>query len=112
MRAALHLVLCAVLILSSIGFGAARGQARIAGEMVICTGSIMVTVAVDEDGQPVEKALICPDMALSLISALGDAPVVAPLRSARPADLPLTAATLRGAEAPAAQARGPPLAIV
>ncbi|MDO5658897.1 MAG: hypothetical protein Q4G36_11325 [Paracoccus sp. (in: a-proteobacteria)] len=112
MKAALNILLCAVLIVASLGFGAARGQARVAGEMVLCTGAMMVTVAVDRDGQPVEKALICPDMALSLLAATGDAPDVALIRAARAADLPRSARVLRGRDAPKANARGPPAVIV
>ncbi|MDO5528165.1 MAG: hypothetical protein Q4F71_02075 [Paracoccus sp. (in: a-proteobacteria)] len=108
MRAALHLFLALALIVSSVGFGTARGQARIAGEMVLCAGGAVVVVAVDHGGNPVEKALICPDMALSLMAAIwGDAPVLPPPPREAPAARH-DAGPQRGPDLPPALARGPP----
>ncbi|WP_371037499.1 MULTISPECIES: hypothetical protein [unclassified Rhodosalinus] len=70
--AALLLALCVVLTAQAMAL--ARGQSSAAGEMVICTGAGLVTVAVDAEGNPAGPAHICPDCALSLIAAAPAAP--------------------------------------
>ncbi|MDQ2089981.1 hypothetical protein [Marimonas arenosa] len=88
----------------------ARGMPGPAGEIILCTGQGIVSVAVDENGQPVEKPHICPDCALSLFAVAADEPDLPtrPLGSAEKLS-PLRnsfAATAREVE-PAA--RGPPV---
>ncbi len=48
----------------------ARGQAAVAGEIVLCIGAQTVVVTVDADGQPTEHPHICPDCALLLLVGL------------------------------------------
>ena len=101
------LVLC--LAVSSVGMAAARGMATPAGTMILCTGHGIVTVWVDDAGQPVETVHLCPDCALSLFAAV--APDAAPFgasprwRRVHRAKAPqiLTARSRHPA-----QARGPP----
>ena len=112
-RPAFAIVLALLVTLTSQQMAVARGQAAVAGEMVLCTAlNGVVTVKVDASGKPTGPAHICPDCALSLIVAL-DAP-----------DLPGAAHTLRAVtfatvEIPAhvqhpatvPLARGPPLSV-
>jgi hypothetical protein len=107
------IILALLVTLTSQQMAVARGQAAVAGEMVLCTGlGSVVTVNVDADGQPTGPAHICPDCALSLMFAVAD-----------PA-LPTTALTLRAVTyvvrentisylhpAVAPLARGPPLPV-
>lgn len=67
--------LVAVIVATSGAMAAARGQAAISGQMVLCTGTGPVTVNVDAEGQPVGPAHFCPDCALSLLAAV---PLAAP----------------------------------
>ena len=106
MRRLAHLTLILCLVLTGIGLGAARGTVVRAEQIVLCTGHGVVVVD-HPDGPP--KAQICPDMALSLLTALPDAPLdLAPARD--PSDLdrlpPVILAT--GQQAPRPAARGPP----
>lgn len=106
MRRLTHLALILCLVLTGIGLGAARGTVVRAEQIVLCTGHGVVVVD-HPDGPP--KAQICPDMALSLLTALPDAPLdLAPARD--PSDLdrlpPVILAT--GQQAPRPAARGPP----
>ena len=94
---AILLALCLVVTAESMAL--ARGQATAAGEIVICTGAGLVTVAVDAEGDPVAPAHICPDCALSLIAAPPGAPAaLAPAARLLP---------LRFAAAPAPDAAAP-----
>lgn len=113
MRAVLHLGLILLVAATSLSLGHARGQARIAGQVVLCAGERAVTVTVDESGRPVRHVTHCPDMALSLMAGLDVPPVALPAPTAvtrRPAVAP--ARTDAGLPAVAAQARGPPMAAV
>jgi hypothetical protein len=105
------LLLSLVLILSSGVMAVARGQVMTQrGEVVLCTGQGLVTVALDDRGEPVGPAHICPDCALSVFATFAmHAPglpqpafrllaVLAPARAPAPASLP----------APQPAARGPP----
>jgi hypothetical protein len=69
--------LVAALILASLATGHARGQAPAAGEIVLCVGTQILTVTVDENGQPVTVARACPDAILMLAAPLLP-PVVVP----------------------------------
>jgi hypothetical protein len=55
-----------VTALSTVGAGHARGQAQVAGHVVICSGHGIVTVPVDASGTPVERQVLCPDCVVSL----------------------------------------------
>jgi hypothetical protein len=69
--------LVAALILASLATGHARGQAPAAGEIVLCVGTQILTVTVDENGQPITVARACPDAILKLAAPLLP-PVVVP----------------------------------
>lgn len=109
---ALRPLLILVLVLTSTALGAARGQARIAGEVVICSGSAYVVVTIDADGNPVEHTHFCPDMAQGLLAAIAPAAIM----PARPMGWvsfvsgPATWCAGAFGQVPA-QARGPPCAL-
>jgi hypothetical protein len=62
--------LALILAVTSLTMAVARGQTRVAGEIVICTGYGMSTVKVDANGEPADPIHICPDMALGFMAAL------------------------------------------
>jgi hypothetical protein len=70
-------LLIAALLLSAVATGHARAQAPAAGEVVLCVGTQVVTVFVDESGQPVTAVRACPDAVLNLAAPLLP-PVVMP----------------------------------
>lgn len=72
--------LAVAIALTALGVGHARGQAPMAGHVVLCVGTQIVTVAVDENGQPTTSAQTCPDAVVAL-----SAPLLAPLILDRPA---------------------------
>jgi len=102
-----HLALILLLVLTGVTLGHARGQTSVAGQVVLCSGGVIVTVEMPEEGP---RQIVCPDMALALLAgtAAEPPPVLAPDRAgaAQPA-----AHLLRVALAPLirAQARGPPV---
>lgn len=110
--AALACLLALVLALTGVEAAIARGQPAPAGFAVICRGAVLVTVALDADGAPVEERRLCPDA----LGALLDLPGL----SAEPVAVPATAPPPRGFAVPplralsrisAPRARGPPLAL-
>jgi hypothetical protein len=64
------------MIVTALSVGHARGQARVAGEVVLCVGTQVVTVTVDENGQPVTSTHTCPDGVLKLAAPLASPAVV------------------------------------
>lgn len=82
LRDTLGLLLAGLIVITALHVGAARGQAQVAGSIVLCTGSGPVTVPVDADGQPVGHVTTCPDCVMSVLAGL-DAPAVLILRVAR-----------------------------
>jgi hypothetical protein len=113
MRAVLHLILAFVVALSSVTMVQARHQARAHGDMVICTGIGMITVAVDAQGQPVGPMLPCPDCtpALAALDA-GPAPVPGPALRLLALAHPLRATPAPVVGAPVFHhARAPPAAV-
>lgn len=60
--------LALVVLLTSVHMAVARGAPMPAGTMVICAGQGVITVFVDDEGNPVGAPHICPDCALSLFS--------------------------------------------
>ena len=74
------LLLILVVVLTGIGLGAARGTVRQGDQIVLCTGhGVVVTQRPDGQG----SAHLCPDMALSLMAALGGMPPAVPEAVAR-----------------------------
>lgn len=107
MRRLTHLALILCLVLTGIGLGAARGTVVRAEQIVLCTGHGVVIV--DHPDGPAQ-AQFCPDMALSLLSALPDAPVdLALSRDAADLDRPVSILHVQGRAPPRPAARGPPV---
>lgn len=73
MRRFLHLALILCLALTGIGLGVARGTVAVGGQMVLCTGAGVVVVN-HPDAPGGTAAHVCPDMALSLLSAVASDP--------------------------------------
>lgn len=65
--------LCLLLALTGQSLAVARGAAQPVGEIVLCTGTGPVSVAVDAEGQPVATPHLCPDC-LPGFAAVLDAP--------------------------------------
>jgi len=63
-------VMAIILAFSSLSAATARGQRYDGQKVVICTGEILVTVTIDENGQPVKHTHVCPDYALLLAAVL------------------------------------------
>ena len=69
MRHLTSLLLSFVLVLTSHSAAMARGSSTAVDQMVICSGTTVITVYVDRDGQPTEAPHLCPDCALHLLAA-------------------------------------------
>ncbi len=109
-RPFLGLMLALVLALTGQSMAVARGMPDAAGRIVLCKGAGPITVLVDDEGQPVGPAHICPDCALSLF-AMGAAVSEMPVRRlGKGVRLRPEAAVRMGAlDGPVARARGPPV---
>lgn len=106
------LVLSFVLALTGVALGHARGTVMAGESVILCSGTGVVVVSLDAQGNPVGPPHVCPDMALGLIA--GVAPP-APDLPARPGARVEAAVMAAMPVAPAqnartARARGPPLA--
>ncbi|PKP72647.1 MAG: hypothetical protein CVT84_17675, partial [Alphaproteobacteria bacterium HGW-Alphaproteobacteria-6] len=80
-------LLAIVLALTSVTMAVARGQTRVAGQVVLCSGYGMVLVGIDAAGNPVAEAEggpaggtvhLCPDMVLAMLAALPPAGLWSP----------------------------------
>lgn len=60
-----------VLVTGSGIMASARHQALATGEIVICTGYGITTIAVDAEGNPVRPVVLCPDC-MPALAALTD----------------------------------------
>ncbi|WP_138468007.1 hypothetical protein [Poseidonocella sp. HB161398] len=103
-------LLVLLMLVSGFSYGAARGQARAAGELVICAGGAAVTVRVDAEGQPVRDTHLCPDGIQGALSALlppGALPAPRPA-GLRPGPQRAGATVPPGFRHPAVPPRGPP----
>lgn len=101
-----------VLALTSWQVAVARAQSDPAGNMVICAGQGVITVYVDDEGNPVGAPHICPDTVLTLFVSDGIAPpdMAVALKWVRlPRDFAVRAAVHQSGIAPSA--RGPPVAV-
>ncbi len=109
MTRAVALMLVLLLAATGVSLGAARGQARVAGQLVLCTGAAVTVQAIDVNGKPVRRAVVCPDMALSLLGALAVPPVaIPPRRASRAVIFPVRSDLPSGAARFRTQPRGPP----
>ncbi|MBT0958750.1 hypothetical protein IV417_15275 [Alphaproteobacteria bacterium KMM 3653] len=95
----LSLLACVLLAVTSIGFGVARGQADVAGQVVLCSGHGFAMVQVDANGEAIGHPQLCPDCAAVFFADTSDAfaPFAAPLRHAVPGDVAAEGARPRGA---------------
>lgn len=82
MRLFTALMLTVMLATSSLTMALARGQAMAAGEMVLCTGSGPVSIAVDAQGTPTGAVMHCPDCLAADLMAVAPCDGVSALRSA------------------------------
>lgn len=80
MRAFSLVWLVLVLVAGSVTMSMARHQARAVDQVVICTGYGIVSISLDEDGNPTGSILPCPDCtpALSALPHSGMPALVAP----------------------------------
>ena len=103
------LTLALVLTLTAQSMALARGKTMVAGEMVLCTGTGVVTVQVDAEGNPVAPSHICPDCALTLLMSLAAAPAEAQaVRAAKALVFSAVSTRVRGGTAITGKARDPP----
>ncbi len=109
MKRLLSLFLALVVVLTSQQLALARGQAMASGEMVLCVGGGLLTVAVDASGNPVGPAHVCPDGVMSF-AGTDLPPVILPQTgTVTVADLPQGVAQNGTAALVASPiARGPP----
>lgn len=109
-RISAAILLAALVAATSLSMAVVRGQTRIAGEIVICTGYGIATIAVDANGNPTGPAHLCPDMVLGLMAALEAAPPVLmrPEGDVRRLDV-LEPKGGAARAMPHARARGPPV---
>ncbi|SPF79964.1 hypothetical protein [Pseudoprimorskyibacter insulae] len=105
-------LLAAVVLMTSMQMAIARGTPAPAGAMVICAGQGVVTVYVDENGEPVATPYICPDCALTLFQAIAP-DVPAADRSATWVRIAFGISDIDGVSSPVAEphARGPPCVV-
>ncbi len=68
-RSLTAILLSLLIIVTSGSLAIARGQPDAAGQIVLCTGYGPQTVSVDQNGQPIAPAHMCPDCALSYFDA-------------------------------------------
>ncbi len=110
-RRPLIALLALLVLVTSIGLGAARGAAAPADAVVICRGHASVTVFLDADGNEVGHHSICPEAALALMVQGGVfAPeIAAPLTLFVFGIVAPTASVRASAGRIAPVARGPPV---
>ena len=109
MRPVLVGIIALILALTSLTMAVARGQTYVAGEVVICSGYGMVTLTVDENGQPAGPVHLCPDMVLGLIAAIAtDPPALTRPEGAVVVLMAQSVPSLLSRAAPVARARDPP----
>lgn len=109
-----HLTICLTmcLALTSVSAAVARGQPTPVGMLELCRGIGTMVVHVDADGSPVGPVHLCPDIALSLMSAVHtDDRAVAPVRVWLRVAPDWQARIATSVQTPRATARGPPLSI-
>ncbi|OOY32951.1 hypothetical protein [Thioclava sp. F36-6] len=101
-----------MLAMTSMTMAVARGQARVAGEVVLCTGYGVTTVSVDAEGKPTSPAHICPDMVLAMMAAVALAPALpAPPRGEGRSVETVEPETAQAQAVLVPRARGPPVTV-
>ncbi|MFN4158100.1 MAG: DUF2946 family protein [Gemmobacter sp.] len=110
-RAPLALILAALMALASQTMAVVRAQSAQSGiTMVICSGYGLVTVTLDENGNPSGPVHPCPDC-IAAVAAIAQPPVALPERPVTGArDLsPLRVQPAPSSPWRSARARAPPL---
>jgi len=111
-RSLLAIILALLMAVTSVTMAVARGQTRVAGEVVICSGYGLTTITVDEFGNEVTEVQICPDMALGLMAAVAHALPFVERPAGRVSDLILVEPRLLHSRSyVAVRARGPPVSV-
>jgi hypothetical protein len=108
----LRSALIALVVLTALGLGVARGQAPVAGHVVLCGSFGTAKVAVDAAGNPVTAPGHCPDCAgLLLVPLAGSAvtSVVTTLPARSFGLAPVRIVAVVAATCPSPPARGPPV---
>lgn len=110
MRPFLALFLSLVLLATSGAMAAARGQSMAAAQIVLCTGTGPLAVAVDANGEPIGPVHICPDCALTLLAAV-DVPAASATFAPRGLTMRFEPVATASAAAPLVEtrARAPPV---
>lgn len=107
----LVLLMCISLVVTATGLGIARGTVMQDGQIVLCTGEGVITVTRSQIPGHNPSLHLCPDMALSLMAAVGTPPVVVPQRAAEHGIKPRRPVhVLSQARQVAVWPRGPPAA--
>ena len=81
MKTLARAILLCVIAATSLGLGAARGQLRLAGDVVLCAGGAITVLERTPDGTPVARTHVCPDMTTAFLFGF-DSPPQVPQRSA------------------------------
>lgn len=111
-RPVLSALLALVIAVTGFQTAAARAQSAAVDVVELCIGTTVVTVLVDENGQPVEHHHLCPEGAFALfVAEAGGFVPSAPLAVWTRWTSPVSGFAAAGNPAPAAQARGPPVAL-
>ena len=112
LRQCMGLLLVLVIGFASVQLAVARGQSPAVSTMVICTGTGLIHILVDENGEPTGSVMVCPDYALAFYA---DATIASPdlvrLDVWQLLWLSRTEALSAEQAAPLSQARGPPLSV-
>lgn len=106
-----HLFLIASFVLTGLGLAAAKGQGAgpSVAQIELCVGLHVITIRLDEDGNPVTGRALCPDAGNAFLTDAGIAPVIAaPFRTIKQIAFAQSTASMQASLPPEAQARGPP----
>ncbi len=104
------LLLALVMTLTSQGMAVARAMPGPSGLIELCNSTGPVMVAVDDNGQPVGPAHICPDFAAHAFDIGGGmAAISAVVRALRVLHVTSMSSQGQSRTSPAPQARGPPV---
>lgn len=109
-RAYIGVFFALMLAFTGQSMAVARGMPGAAGEITLCTGQGIVTISVDENGQPVEETHICPHFAMSFFAFAVQEPGL-PLRPLGRMErlVPVGASLAYAGHDVSPSARGPPL---
>ncbi|MGR3434432.1 MAG: hypothetical protein ACU0CO_06015 [Shimia sp.] len=74
---ALPFFLALLTAVTSVGLGAARGQAQPVEAITICAGHVAQVVYVDASGEVTETQVLCPETALAMLADTAAPPAIA-----------------------------------